>query len=114
MTEGLTDFREMKARGERAAVLTAYDFPTAKLLDESGVDLILVGDSLGMVVLGYPDTTHVSMEEMVHHARAVRRAVQRAPVVVDLPFGTYATVEAALQNGRRLVEAGAEAVKLEG
>src|SRR4051812_41278831 len=107
MTESLTLFRQVKARRERAAVLTAYDYPTAKLLDESGVDLILVGDSLGMLVLGYPDTTHVTMEEMVHHARAVRRAVLRAPVVVDLPFGTYATVEAALMNGRRLMEAGA-------
>jgi 3-methyl-2-oxobutanoate hydroxymethyltransferase len=83
-------------------------------LEECGVDLLLVGDSLGMVVLGYPDTTSVTMEEMLHHTRAVARGAQRVPVVADLPFGSYATVEAATANGRRLIEAGAHAVKLEG
>ena len=70
--------REMKQRGEKIAVLTAYDYPTARLLDESGIEVLLVGDSLGMVVLGYPDTTHVTMPEMVHHTRAVARATERA------------------------------------
>lgn len=107
-------FRSMKARGEKLAVLTAYDYPTARLLDEAGIDLVLVGDSVGTVMLGYPDTTHVTLEEMLHHTRAVRRAVQRAPVVADLPFGTYASPGQALENAHRLVEAGADAVKLEG
>ncbi len=107
-------FRGMKARRERCAALTAYDYPTARLLDEAGVDLILVGDSLGMVVLGYPDTTHVTLEEMLHHTRAVRRGVKRAPLVADLPIGTYRTPEQALENARRLIEAGADAAKLEG
>lgn len=109
------DFLTAKKREhEPLAVLTAYDYPMARLLDESGVDLILVGDSVGMVVLGFPDTTHVTMEHMLHHTAAVRRGVQRAPVISDLPFGAYATPEAALENGRRLIEAGADAVKLEG
>jgi 3-methyl-2-oxobutanoate hydroxymethyltransferase len=106
--------RDMKRRGEQIAVLTAYDYPTARLLDEAGVDLILVGDSLGMVVLGFPDTTLVTLDHMLHHTAAVRRAVQRAPVIADLPFGTYETVEDALKNSRALVAAGADAVKLEG
>jgi 3-methyl-2-oxobutanoate hydroxymethyltransferase len=107
-------FREMKARGEKIAVLTAYDYVVARIVDEAEIDLVLVGDSVGTVMLGYPDTTHVTMEEMLHHARAVRRGVTRAPVVVDLPFGSYATPAEALANGRRLIEAGADAVKLEG
>jgi 3-methyl-2-oxobutanoate hydroxymethyltransferase len=104
----------MKARGEKIAVLTAYDYPTARLLDEAGIDLILVGDSVGTVLLGYPDTTHVTMEEMLHHTRIVRRGVTRAPVVVDLSFASYGTPGEALANARRLVDAGADAVKLEG
>jgi 3-methyl-2-oxobutanoate hydroxymethyltransferase len=106
--------RERKARGERLAVLTAYDYPTARLLDEAGVDLILVGDSLGMVVLGLPDTTEVTMNMMLHHAAAVRRAVKRAPVIVDLPAQSYDTPDVALHNAERLMAAGADAVKLEG
>ena len=106
--------RERKARGEKLAVLTAYDYPTARLLDEAGVDLILVGDSLGMVVLGLPDTTGVTMNAMIHHAAAVRRAVKRAPVIVDLPAHTYGMPDEALHNAERLVAAGADAVKLEG
>jgi len=106
--------KEMKQRGEKIAVLTAYDYPTARLLDESGIDVILVGDSLGMVVLGYPDTTHVTIDEMVHHTRAAARGAKRALVVADLPIDTYTMPKQALVNARRLVEAGAHAVKLEG
>lgn len=106
--------REAKARGRRLAALTAYDYPMGRLLDESGVDLILVGDSVGMVVLGYPDTTSVTMDDMLHHTRAVARGVSRALLVADLPIGSYRTPEEALGNARRLVEAGARAVKLEG
>jgi 3-methyl-2-oxobutanoate hydroxymethyltransferase len=86
----------------------------ARLLDEVGVPLILVGDSLGMVVLGYPDTTHVTMEEMEHHVRAVARAKPRALLVADLPYRSYETVDGAVRNARRLITAGAEAVKAEG
>lgn len=95
-------------------MLTGYDYPTARLLDEAGVDAILVGDSLGMVVLGYPDTTFVTMDDMLHHTRAVARAVQRAPIIADLPIHSYDTPEEAVANARRLMEAGADAVKLEG
>ncbi len=105
--------RAMKG-GEKIAALTAYDFPMAKLLDEAGIPLILVGDSLGMVVLGYPDTTLVTMEEMEHHVRAVARASPRALVVADLPAHSYDTPERAVRNARRLMNAGAEAVKAEG
>ena len=103
-----------KARGEKVPVLTAYDYPTARLLDEAGVPVILVGDSLGMVVLGYPDTTHVTLAEIRHHVAAVARAKTRALVVGDLSYHTYDTPEAAVSNARILVDAGAEAVKLEG
>lgn len=106
--------REAKTRHERIAALTAYDYPMARTLDEAGVPLLLVGDSLGMVVLGYPDTTHVTLEEIRHHAAAVARAKTRALVVADLPFHTYQTPDEALANARVLIEAGAEAVKLEG
>lgn len=106
--------RDRKTAGEKLAVLTAYDYPTARLLDEAGVDLILVGDSLGMVVLGLPDTTGVTMQMMMHHAAAVRRGVNRAPVIVDLPFQSYGMPDQAVHNALRLVEAGADAVKLEG
>ena len=113
-TSRFAAFTEMKRHGEKIAMLTAYDYPTARLLDESGVDLLLVGDSLGMVVLGYPDTTFVTMDEMVHHTRAVARAGTRAPVLADLPIGTCDTPERTVENGRRLIDAGAHAVKLEG
>jgi 3-methyl-2-oxobutanoate hydroxymethyltransferase len=103
-----------KARGERIPALTAYDYPTARLLDEAGVPLILVGDSLGMVVLGYPDTTQVTLAEMRHHVAAVARAKTRALVVGDLSAHTYDTPEAAVASARVLIDAGAEAVKLEG
>jgi len=100
----------------RITCLTAYDYPTARLLDEAGVDILLVGDSLGMVVLGYENTLPVTMEEMLHHTRAVRRGTRRALVVADMPYGSYHTeLEESLRNAVRFVkEAGAEAVKLEG
>jgi 3-methyl-2-oxobutanoate hydroxymethyltransferase len=106
--------REMKPRGAKVAALTAYDYPTARLLDEAGVPLILVGDSVGMVVLGYPDTTPVSMAEMEHHVRAAARAKPRALLAADLPYRSYDTPAEAAANARRLVAAGAEAVKAEG
>jgi 3-methyl-2-oxobutanoate hydroxymethyltransferase len=106
--------REMKRHGEKVAALTAYDFPTTKLLDEVGIPLLLVGDSLGMVVLGYPDTTHVTMAEMEHHVGAAARAEPRALLGADLPYRSYETREDAVVNSRRLVAAGAEAVKAEG
>ena len=94
--------------------LTGYDFPTGKLLDESGVDIVLVGDSLGMVVLGFPDTTHVTMEHMLHHTAAVARGVQRAMVIGDLPIHSYDNPTDALENAQRLIASGADAIKLEG
>src|SRR5262249_29415447 len=103
-----------KGRGEKVAALTAYDFPMARLLDEVGIPLTLVGDSLGMVVLGYPDTTHVTMADMEHHVRAVARARPKALLVSDLPYHSCETVESAVANAQRLVAAGAEAVKAEG
>ena len=106
--------RAMKARGEKIAALTAYDYPMAKLLDEADVPFIHVGDTVGMVVLGYPDTTHVTMADMEHHVRAVARAKPLALIAADLPFRSYDTVENALTNARRLVAAGADAVKAEG
>jgi 3-methyl-2-oxobutanoate hydroxymethyltransferase len=114
MTDPFGNLGSMKQRGEKIAVLTAYDYPTARLLEESGIDVILVGDSLGMVVLGYPDTTLVTLDEIIHHTRAVARGVEKTPIVADLPIATYGTPEAAVSNSRRLVEAGADAVKLEG
>jgi 3-methyl-2-oxobutanoate hydroxymethyltransferase len=106
--------RAMKARGEKIASLTAYDYPTTKLLDECGVPLLLVGDSLGMVVLGYPDTTHVTMADMEHHVRAAARARPRALLAADLPYRSYDAPEVAVANAQRLTSAGAEAVKAEG
>ena len=110
----LAALRERKRIGPKVAVLTAYDYPTARLLDEAGVDLILVGDSLGMVVHGLPDTTGVTMDMMVMHTAAVCRGVKRAPVIADLPFASYRTPEEALTNAHRLMDCGAAAVKLEG
>jgi 3-methyl-2-oxobutanoate hydroxymethyltransferase len=110
------DLREMKRRGEKIAVLTAYDYLFAKVVDGAGVDVVLVGDSLGQVVLGLETTLPVTLEDMIHHGRAVRRGVERALLVVDLPFLTYqVSPEDALRNaGRLLQETGAQAVKLEG
>ncbi|MEN3942772.1 3-methyl-2-oxobutanoate hydroxymethyltransferase [Prosthecobacter sp. SYSU 5D2] len=114
MLTTLAELPLKKQAGERVTVLTAYDYPTARLLDETGIDLLLVGDSLGMVVLGLPDTTGVTMEMMLHHIAAVRRGVKRAPIIGDLPFHSYDTPAQALANARLLMEAGADAVKLEG
>ena len=110
----MQDFRELKRRGEKITALTAYDYPTARLLDESGIEIILVGDSLGMVVLGYEDTTEVTLDEMVHHTRAAARGVKRALLVGDLPIHTYEDPAQAIASARALMEAGAQAVKLEG
>jgi 3-methyl-2-oxobutanoate hydroxymethyltransferase len=103
-----------KRAGEKLTALTAYDYPLGRLLDEAGIDIILVGDSLGMVVLGYPDTTAVTVDDIVHHTRAVARGVKRALLVADLPARSYETPAAALENACRLMAAGAHAVKLEG
>jgi 3-methyl-2-oxobutanoate hydroxymethyltransferase len=108
--------QEMKERGERFAMLTAYDYPMAKLLDEAGVPLLLVGDSMGVVVLGYPTTLNVTMEDIIRSTQAVIRGSQRALVVADLPFMSYqVSADEAVRNaGRLLTEGGAQAVKLEG
>ncbi len=110
------DLVEMKEKGEKITVLTAYDCLMASQLDECGIDLILVGDSVGNVLLGYKNTIPVTMDEMIHHCSAVSRGVKRAMVIGDMPFMSYqASVEEAVRNaGRFLKEAGAEAVKLEG
>lgn len=107
---------QKKMRGEKFACLTAYDYPTARLVDEAGIDVILVGDTLAQVVLGYDSTLPVTLDEMLHHLRAARRAVRRALLVVDLPFGSYhvSEEEALAGSVRFLKEGGAEAVKLEG
>jgi 3-methyl-2-oxobutanoate hydroxymethyltransferase len=104
-----------RKKGARLAMLTAYDFPSARLVAEAGIDLILVGDSLGMVVLGYGSTLPVTMDDMVHHTKATRRGAPEAFVIADLPFLSYGTPEQALANAARLMkEAGADSVKLEG
>jgi len=104
-----------RSKGARLAMLTAYDYPTAKLVAEAGVDLILVGDSLGMVVLGYDSTVPVTMDDMVHHTKAARRGAPGAFLIADLPFLSYGTLEEALINSARLMkDAGADSVKLEG
>jgi len=107
---------EMKREGKPISALTAYDYSSSRLADEAGIDLILVGDSLAMVVLGHENTLAVTVDEMLHHTRAVRRAVRRALLVADMPFGSYhGTVAEGLANAIRFVkEAGAEAVKIEG
>ena len=112
----IPDFKEKKSRGERIAMLTAYDATMARLLDRAGVDALLVGDSLGMVLLGYEDTLPVTLDDMLHHTRAVARGAERALVVADMPFLTYqvSVAEAVRNAGRLLQEGGAAAVKLEG
>jgi 3-methyl-2-oxobutanoate hydroxymethyltransferase len=116
MPVSIHDLRAYKARGERFVMLTAYDHPTAQVLDEAGVPVLLVGDSLGQVVLGYDSTIPVTMEEMLHHTRAVARGARNALIVGDMPFMSYqASVEDGLRNaGRFLKEGGAHSVKIEG
>ena len=112
----VASLREKKFRREPITCLTAYDYATGRLLDEAGIDMILVGDSLAMTMLGYENTLSVTMEEMLHHARIVRRGVQRAFLLVDMPYGSYhVSAEDAVRNATRFVkEAGVEAVKMEG
>lgn len=109
-------FKEAKTKGEKLTMLTAYDYTTAKLVDESGVDSILVGDSLGMVMLGYDDTLSVTMEDMIHHTAAVARGAKNALVIADMPFMSYQTsvYDAVVNAGRLIKEGHAQAVKLEG
>jgi len=112
----VANFKESKKTGRKISMLTAYDYPTAKILDEAGVDSILVGDSLGMVVLGYEDTTRVTMDDMVHHVKAVSRGAKRALVISDIPFLSYHTGkhDSVRNAGRLVLEGGCKAVKLEG
>ncbi|MFH1879133.1 MAG: 3-methyl-2-oxobutanoate hydroxymethyltransferase [Candidatus Omnitrophota bacterium] len=112
----ILDFKNKKERGEKITMLTAYDCPMAVILDTAGIDAVLVGDSLGMVLLGYDSTVCVTMDEMIHHARAVRKGVKRAFLIGDMPFMSYqASDEDAVRNAGRFVqEAGCEAVKVEG
>jgi 3-methyl-2-oxobutanoate hydroxymethyltransferase len=112
----INTIKEMKLKKEKIVMLTAYDYSTAKLVDEAGVPLILVGDSLGMVILGYDSTIPVTMEDMLHHTKAVTRGAKKALVVGDMPFMTYHTSSSdALRNAARFIqEAGAQAVKVEG
>ena len=112
----INDIREMKQNGEKIAVLTAYDYPTAKIIDKCNVPIILVGDSLGMVVLGFENTLPVTMDIMIHHSKAVVRGTEHALIVGDMPFMTYHTsIEDAMRNAARFIqEAGTQAVKLEG
>jgi len=112
----VADFWEAKNNGKKITMLTAYDYPTAKILDEAGVDSILVGDSLGMVVLGYEDTVKVTMEDMLHHIKAVSRGTKRALLIGDMPFLSYHTgkYESVRNAGRLMCEGGCKAVKLEG
>ena len=111
----ITDLREKKRRGEKIVMLTAYDANMARLFDGSGVDVLLVGDSVGVVMLGYEDTLSVTLDDMLHHTRAVARGTSRALVVADMPFMTYqVSVEEAVRNAGRLIQAGAAAVKVEG
>jgi 3-methyl-2-oxobutanoate hydroxymethyltransferase len=112
----INEIREMKRKGEKITMLTAYDYSTARIIDDVGIPLILVGDSLGMVVLGYESTIPVTIDEMLHHTKAVVRGTKRAMVVGDMPFMTYhVSIEDALRNAARFIqEAGAQAVKLEG
>lgn len=109
------EFIEMKRNGEKITMITAYDYPSAKISEQAGVDMILVGDSLGMVQLGYESTVYVTIDDMVHHTKAVKRGARNTFIVADMPFATYhASDETSLQNAVRLYQAGAHAVKVEG
>ncbi|MEH7781435.1 3-methyl-2-oxobutanoate hydroxymethyltransferase [Bacillus safensis] len=111
-----TDFLQMKKNNEKIVVLTAYDYPTAKLAEQGGVDIILVGDSLGMVVLGYDSTIPVTMEDMIHHTKAVKRGAKNTFIMTDMPFLSYhlSVKDTLINAGRLMQESGAHAVKLEG
>jgi len=109
----LDDLKMLKKK-QKIVMLTAYDYQIAKLLDNSGIDLILVGDSLGMVVLGYKNTKEVTMQEMLHHTRAVARGAQNTPIIGDMPINSYNTVADALENAKNFLNAGAHGVKIEG
>ena len=116
MKNTVVTIREAKERGEKVTMLTAYDYSMAKLIDEAGINMILVGDSLGMVMLGYEDTLSVTMEDMIHHTSAVARGAKQALVVADMPFMSYQTsvYDAVVNAGRLMKEGRAQAVKLEG
>jgi len=116
MKNTVITFKQAKDAGKKLTMLTAYDYSMAKLMDEAGVDSILVGDSLGNVILGYQDTLSVTMEDMIHHGKAVARGVNNALLVIDMPFMSYQTsaYDAVVNAGRLVKEAGANAVKLEG
>ena len=116
MKKTVNTFKQAKENGEKLTMLTAYDYSTAKMIDEAGIDSILVGDSLGMVFLGYPDTLSVTMEDMIHHTKAVTRGAKEAFVVADMPFMSYQTsvYDAVVNAGRLIKEGHAHAVKLEG
>jgi 3-methyl-2-oxobutanoate hydroxymethyltransferase len=115
MRVSINTIKEMKAKKEKIVMLTAYDYSTAKLVDEAGIPLILVGDSLGMVILGYDSTIPVTMDDMIHHTKAVARGTKQAIVVGDMPFMTYHSEPDALKNAARFMqEGGAQAIKLEG
>lgn len=111
----IPEFKKMASKNEKIVMLTAYDYPCATILEKAGIDIILVGDSLGMVVLGYDSTVPVTIGEMLHHTKAVRRGAPNTFIVADLPFLSYATPQDALQNAGKLIKQGnADAVKLEG
>ncbi|AYC29409.1 3-methyl-2-oxobutanoate hydroxymethyltransferase [Paenisporosarcina cavernae] len=114
--KSVSNFMKMKQQGEKIAMLTAYDAPTASIAEKAAMDILLVGDSLGMVVLGYDSTVPVTLEDMIHHGKAVRRGAKDTFVVVDMPFGSYhASIDTAIDNGIRLFqETGANALKIEG
>lgn len=116
MKKTITSLKQQKKDGDKITMLTAYDYSTAKLMDQAGVDTLLVGDSLGMVMLGYDDTLPVTMEDMLHHTKAVTRAAESAFVVADMPFMSYQTsiYDAVVNAGRLIKEGNAQAVKLEG
>ena len=109
-----SDFLKRKMSAQPIAMLTAYDCPSARILDECGIDVVLVGDSVGTTVLGYDNITRVTMDDMLHHIAAVKRGIQHAFVIGDMPYHSYATPSLALKNARRFVKSGAEAVKMEG
>ena len=111
--KSLNEFRQKKGK-EKIIMLTAYDYQTARILDEVGIDLILVGDSLGVVIQGCPDTKSVTMQDMLYHTRAVAKGSEQTPIIADMPINSYNTEEEALANAKRLLGAGARGVKLEG